>query len=38
VDALDIQRADLGSDQVQAQLVISLWWRQPAQRRAAEAP
>lgn len=38
VDALDIQRTDLGSDQVQAQLVISLWWRQPAQLQLAEAP
>ena len=38
VDALDIQRSDLTSDQVQAQLVISLWWRQPATRQPAEAP
>lgn len=34
VDALDIQRNDLQSDQVQAQVSLSLWWRQPKQ----EAP
>lgn len=28
VDALDIQRGDVQSDQVQAQVSISLWWRQ----------
>lgn len=28
VDALDIQRNDLQSDQVRAQVSISLWWRQ----------
>lgn len=28
VDALDIQRSDVQSDQVQAQVSISLWWRQ----------
>jgi hypothetical protein len=30
VDALDIQRADVQSDQVQAQVSLSLWWRQSA--------
>jgi hypothetical protein len=29
VDVLDIQRNDVQSDQVQAQVGISLWWRQP---------
>lgn len=28
VDVLDIQRSDVQSDQVQAQVSISLWWRQ----------
>lgn len=27
VDAIDIQRNDLGSDQVRAQVSVSLWWR-----------
>ncbi len=31
VDALDIQRGDLQSDQVQAQVSLSLWWRRSAQ-------
>lgn len=29
VDTIDIQRNDLTSDQVQAQVSVSLWWRQP---------
>lgn len=29
IDALDIQRNDVQSDQVQAQVSLSLWWRQP---------
>lgn len=29
VDALDIQRNDVQSDLVQAQVSLSLWWRQP---------
>lgn len=33
IDTLDIQRNDLQSDGVQAQVGISLWWRQP--RRAS---
>lgn len=28
IDALDIQRADPMSDQVKAQITVSLWWRQ----------
>lgn len=28
IDALDIQRADPMSDQVKAQVTVSLWWRQ----------
>lgn len=28
VDAIDIQRGDVQSDQVQAQVSLSLWWRQ----------
>lgn len=31
VDALDIQRNDVQSDQVQAQVSISLWWRMAAE-------
>lgn len=28
LDALDIQRSDVGSDRVKAQVSVSLWWRQ----------
>lgn len=30
IDALDIQRPELGSDEVTAQVSLSLWWRQAA--------
>ena len=30
IDALDIQRTELGSDEVTAQVGLSLWWRQAA--------
>ena len=38
VDAIDIQRDDVQSDQVRAQVSLSLWWRQPASPLKGEAP
>lgn len=38
VDAIDIQRNDLQSDQVRAQVSLSLWWRQSASPLKGEAP
>lgn len=38
VDAIDIQRNDLQSDQVRAQVSLSLWWRQPVSPLKGEAP
>lgn len=38
VDVIDIQRKDLMSDQVQAQVSISLWWRQAMPQPKVEAP
>lgn len=38
VDAIDIQRNDLQSNQVRAQVSLSLWWRQPVLPLKGEAP
>jgi hypothetical protein len=38
VDAIDIQRSDVQSDQVRAQVSLSLWWRQSAPPRKGELP
>ena len=38
VDAIDIQRNDVQSDQVRAQVSLSLWWRQPVSPLKGEAP
>ncbi len=38
VDAIDIQRSDVQSDQVRAQVSLSLWWRQSALPLKGEAP
>lgn len=38
VDAIDIQRSDVQSDQVRAQVSLSLWWRQPTPPLKGEVP
>lgn len=38
VDAIDIQRSDVQSDQVRAQVSLSLWWRQSASSLRGKAP
>jgi hypothetical protein len=29
IDAVDIQRADVMSEQIKGRVVLSLWWRKP---------
>ncbi len=38
VDAIDLQRSDVQSDQVRAQVSLSLWWRQSAPPRKGVSP
>lgn len=38
VDAIDIQRNDVQSDQVRAQVSLSLWWRRSASPLKGDAP